>query len=282
MNNIMIQGTTSSAGKSLMCTALCRIFKEDGYKVYPFKSQNMSSKYYITNEGHKMAVAQALQAKAAGLTPHSDMNPILLMPKSHVGSEVVLCGKETGTVEASRYFNDRAKLKSLIIEKYKKAERENDLVVIEGAGSPAEINLKKNDLANMGMAEIADSPVLLVTDIDRGGAFAALYGTVMLLEPEERNRIKGFIINKFRGDITLLQSGLKMIEELTNIPVVGVIPYVELELVDEDSLVDRDKKCNHEEQTSKEEEEELTRLAKTVRDNLDMDYIYKLVGGVNG
>ena len=281
MAKIMIQGTASSAGKSLMCTGLCRIFKEDGYSVYPFKSQNMSSKFYETEEGYKISVAQALQAKAAGIKPHPDMNPILLMPRSNVGSEVVINGMETGTMEASKYFKERASLKGLIAEKFNKIQSENDMVVIEGAGSPAEINLKKNDIANMGMAEIADAPVLLVADIDRGGVFACLYGTIMLLEPHERARIKGLIINKFRGDKSLLDSGLKMIEELVNIPVIGVIPYVELELVDEDSLIDREKSCNLGEQSSEEEEKELQRLAKTLRNNMDLNYIYKIMGITN-
>lgn len=277
MPSIMVQGTASSAGKSIMCTGLCRIFKEDGYRVYPFKSQNMSSKFYETEEGYKISVAQALQAKAAGVKPHPDMNPILLIPKSNVGSEVVIDGKETGTMEAVKYFKERTNLKELIGEKFNKVKSENDIVVIEGAGSPAEINLNKNDIANMGMAKIAEAPVLLVADIDRGGVFASLYGTIMLLEPEDRARVKGMIINKFRGDKTLLEPGLKMIEELVNIPVLGVIPYIELELVDEDSLIDRNKKFNSQEQTSQEEEEELERLAETLRENLDLEYIYKIM-----
>lgn len=277
MSSIMIQGTTSSAGKSLMSTGLLRIFKEDGYKVFPFKSQNMSSKFYTTEDGKKISTAQALQAISAGLKPHQDMNPILLIPKSDDGSMVVIDGEETGNMAAREYFKYRITLREMIEQKYKKLEEKNDIVVIEGAGSPAEINLKENDIVNMGMAKIANSPVLLVTDIDRGGAFAALYGTVMLLKPDERARIKGMIINKFRGDKSLLDSGIKMIEELLNIPVVGVIPYIDLELVDEDSLVDRDKKCNTEEQSNEEIEAELNKLAKAMRDNLDMDYIYEIM-----
>ncbi len=278
MSNIMVQGTTSSAGKSLMCTGLCRIFKEDGYSVFPFKSQNMSTKFSLTREGKKVAVAQALQAKAAGLEVHTDMNPILLIPNSDNGSMVVVNGEEVSNMNAQDYYQYRSKLKEMIIDKYKEIEARNEIVVIEGAGSPAEINLKENDIVNMGMAEIADAPVLIVTDIDRGGAFAALYGTVMLLEAHERARIKGLIINKFRGDKTLLDPGIKMIEELLNIPVVGVIPYTKLELVDEDTLVDGDKKCNKEAQSKEEEEEELTKLARVFRENMDMDYIYKVLG----
>lgn len=278
MANIMIQGTTSSAGKSLMCTGLCRIFKEDGYKVYPFKSQNMSSRFYMTTEGHKMSTAQAMQAKAAGVLPHSNMNPILLLPKSDMGSMVVIKGEEIANMEAVDYFNYKNGLKPMILETYKQIEKENEIVVIEGAGSPAEINLKQNDIVNMGMAEMADAPVLLVADIDRGGVFASLYGTVMLLEPHERARIKGLIINKFRGDKTLLDSGIKMIEEMLNIPVIGTIPFVHLELVDEDSLIDYEKECNANPQTEEEMEKELSKLANTLRKNMDMNYVYKIMG----
>ncbi len=278
MANIMIQGTTSSAGKSLMCTGLCRIFKDDGYNVYPFKSQNMSSKYYLTKEGHKISTAQALQAFAAGIDPSPEMNPILLIPKSNTGSMVVIKGEENEHMEARQYFEYKNKLKAMILETYKEIESKNDLVVIEGAGSPAEINLKQNDIVNMGMAEMADANVLLVADIDRGGVFASLYGTVMLLEDHERARIKGLIINKFRGDKTLLDPGIKMIEELLNIPVIGTIPFTELELVDEDSLIDYEKECNHIEQSKEQMEAELNKLAKVLRENMDIEYIYELTG----
>lgn len=278
MANIMIQGTTSSAGKSLMCTALCRIFKEDGYSVYPFKSQNMSSKYYTTGEGHMMSPAQALQAKAAGIEPHPNMNPILLRPSSDVGSDVIIKGEKVQQMEAREYFKFKNSLKSMIQETYDLIEEKNDIVVIEGAGSPAEINLKQNDIVNMGMAEMADAPVLLVADIDRGGVFASFYGTVMLLEKHERKRIKGLIINKFRGDKTLLDSGIEMIERLLNIPVIGTIPYTPLELVDEDTLVDYEKKCNEEEQSEEEMEKELDKLAKVVRENMDINLVYEIMG----
>jgi len=278
MANIMIQGTTSSAGKSLMCTGLCKIFKEEGYKVYPFKSQNMSSKYYTTSEGYKISTAQTLQAIAAGLKPHPNMNPILLIPKSDKGSMVVIKGEDKEEMEAIEYFKFKNSLKPMILEIYKEIEKENDIVVIEGAGSPAEINLKQNDIVNMGMAEMADAPVLLVADIDRGGVFASLYGTVMLLEEHEKKRIKGLIINKFRGDKTLLDPGIKMIEELLNIPVVGTIPFVHLELVDEDSLVDYDKACNTIQQTEEDMERELNKLSTILRKSMDMDYIYKIMG----
>lgn len=278
MANIMIQGTTSSAGKSLMCTGLCRIFKQDGYSVYPFKSQNMSSKYYETKEGYKISTAQALQAKAACLRPNPNMNPILLQPTSDKGSKIIINGEEKYQMEAVEYFQFKNSLKDMIKQIYDKIEEQNEIVVIEGAGSPAEINLKENDIVNMGMAKMADAPVLLVADIDRGGVFASLYGTVMLLEEEERARIKGLIINKFRGDKTLLESGIKMIEDMLSIPVVGTIPYVPLELVDEDTLIDYKKKCNEEEQTEEEMEKELDKLSNIIRENMDMDYIYGIMG----
>lgn len=278
MANIMIQGTTSSAGKSLMCTGLCKIFKEDGYKVFPFKSQNMSSKYFTTKEGFKISTAQALQAMAAGLEPDPDMNPILLLPKTDMGSMVVLNGEDYKHMEAVEYFQYKNTLRPMIEKVFRKVERENEIVVIEGAGSPAEINLKQNDIVNMGMAEIADSPVLLVADIDRGGVFASLYGTVMLLEEHERKRIKGLIINKFRGDKTLLDPGIKMIEDILNIPVIGTIPFTYLELVDEDTIIDYEKQCNKEPQTKEQMDRELDKLSKVLREHLDMDLIYSLLG----
>ena len=278
MANIMIQGTTSSAGKSLMCTGLCRIFKEDGYRVYPFKSQNMSSRYHTTKEGYMMSTAQALQAKAAGIDPHPSMNPILLKPTSDKGSKVIIMGEEKYSMGAIEYFNFKSSLKPTIREIFGKIEASNEIVVIEGAGSPAEINLKQNDIVNMGMAKIADAPVLLVADIDRGGVFASLYGTVMLLEEDERQRIKGLIINKFRGDKTLLDPGIKMIEEILKIPVIGTIPFVHLELVDEDTLIDYEKQCNSNPQTEEEMEKELDKLSKVLRDNMDMKFLYSLLG----
>lgn len=277
MANIMIQGTTSSAGKSMMCTALCRIFKQDGYSVYPFKSQNMSSKYYLTEKGEKISTAQTLQAFAAGVKPSPDMNPILLVPKTDMGSMVVIKGKDLEHMEAREYFKYKNTLRPMIIDTYKGIEDKNDIVVIEGAGSPAEINLKQNDIVNMGMAEMADADVLLVADIDRGGVFASFYGTVMLLEPHERKRIKGLIINKFRGDKTLLDPGIKMIEDLLDIPVVGTIPFTHLELPDEDSLQDYKKECNEIYQSNSDMESELDRLADVVRENMDMDYVYKMI-----
>lgn len=274
----MIQGTTSSAGKSLFCTGLCRIFKKKGLKVVPFKSQNMSSIFFTTADGKKISSAQALQARAAGIEPRPEMNPILLIPKTDVGSKVIILGEEKKEMKAREYFEYKKTCKPMILETFQKLEKENDIVVIEGAGSPAEINLNQNDIVNMGMAEMADAPVLLIADIDRGGVFAQLYGTVMLLPEKDRKRIKGMIINKFRGDKSLLDPGIKMIEDLVNIPVIATIPYMHLELADEDSLIDDNKKCNTQAQSDAELEKELDKLAALIEENSDMDFICKTVG----
>ena len=271
----MIQGTTSSAGKSLFCTGLCRIFKKKGLKVAPFKSQNMSSIFFTTADGKKISSAQALQARAAGIEPRPEMNPILLIPKTDVGSKVIILGEEKKEMKAREYFEYKKTCKPMILKTFQKLEKENDIVVIEGAGSPAEINLNQNDIVNMGMAEMADAPVLLIADIDRGGVFAQLYGTVMLLPEKDRRRIKGMIINKFRGDKSLLDPGIKMIEDLVKIPVIATIPYMHLELADEDSLIDDDKKCNTQTQSDAELEKELDKLAALIEENSDMDFIFK-------
>lgn len=275
MASIMIQGTTSSAGKSLFCTGLCRIFKKKGLKVVPFKSQNMSSIFFTIADGKKISSAQALQARAAGIEPRPEMNPILLIPKTDVGSKVIILGEEKKEMKAREYFEYKKTCKPMILKTFQKLEKENDIVVIEGAGSPAEINLNQNDIVNMGMAEMADAPVLLIADIDRGGVFAQLYGTVMLLPEKDRKRIKGMIINKFRGDKSLLDPGIKMIEDLVKIPVIATIPYMHLELADEDSLIDDDKRCNTQAQSDAELEKELDKLAALIEENSDMDFIFK-------
>lgn len=236
---IMIQGTMSNAGKSIIAAALCRIFKQDGFKVAPFKSQNMALNSYITDEGLEMGRAQVVQAEAAGVKPSVLMNPILLKPTNDKGSQVIVNGEVQGDMNAVDYFKYKKKLVPYIVKAYNKLSEMYDIIVIEGAGSPAEINLKQDDIVNMGMAKMADAPVLLVGDIDRGGVFAQLYGTVMLLDDEEKSRIKGTIINKFRGDVEILRPGLDMIENLTNVPVVGVVPYGHFMIDDEDSLSER-------------------------------------------
>ena len=236
---IMVQGTMSGAGKSLLCAALCRIFAQDGLRAVPFKSQNMALNSFVTKDGLEMGRAQVVQAQAAGVEPDVRMNPILLKPSSDVGSQVIVNGEVRGQMAAAEYFRTKKKLVPDIMAAYDSLAEEADVIVIEGAGSPAEINLKSEDIVNMGLAEMVDAPVLLVGDIDRGGVFAQLYGTVELLEEKERARIKGLVINKFRGDVEILRPGLAMLEEKTHLPVVGVVPYLKVDIEDEDSLSQR-------------------------------------------
>ena len=236
---LMIQGTMSGVGKSLLVAALCRIMKQDGYCTAPFKSQNMALNSFVTKDGLEMGRAQVLQAQAAGLEPDADMNPILLKPTGHSVSQVIVQGKALGNMRAKEYFAYKKNLIPVIAESFRRLEAKSDIIVIEGAGSPAEINLKENDIVNMGMAELVDAPVLLVGDIDRGGVFAQLLGTLMLLEEHEKKRVQGLIINKFRGDKGLLDSGIQMLEKRGSLPVVGCIPYMELSLEDEDSQSSR-------------------------------------------
>ena len=233
---IMVQGTMSGAGKSLLCAGLCRVFAQDGLKVAPFKSQNMALNSYVTRNGLEMGRAQVVQAQAAGIEPDVRMNPILLKPSSDIGSQVIVNGEVRGQMSATEYFAMKRQLIPDILEAYNSLAEENDVIVIEGAGSPAETNLRTDDIVNMGMAELVDAPVLLAGDIDRGGVFAQLYGTVALLEPQEQARIGGLIINKFRGDEAILRPGLTMLEEKTGIPVLGVVPYLRVNVDDEDSL----------------------------------------------
>ena len=235
----MIQGTMSNAGKSLLCAALCRVFRQDGYRVAPFKSQNMALNSFITAEGLEIGRAQAAQAQAAGLEPSVLMNPILLKPTTDVGSQVIVNGVPRGNMSAADYFKYKKELIPDIMRAYDALAAENDIIVIEGAGSPAEINLKADDIVNMGMAKLAGAPVLLVGDIDRGGVFAQLYGTIGLLEPDERAMVKATVINKFRGDVDILAPGLGMLYELIKIPCAGVIPYTRVDIDDEDSLSER-------------------------------------------
>ena len=236
---IMVQGTMSGAGKSLLCAALCRVFAQDGYRVAPFKSQNMALNSFVTRDGLEMGRAQVVQAQAAGIEPDVRMNPILLKPSSDVGSQVIVNGEVRGQMKAADYFRHKKQLIPDILTAYNSLAEDVDIIVIEGAGSPAEINLKADDIVNMGLAKLVDAPVLLAGDIDRGGVFAQLYGTVELLEPEERARIKGLIINKFRGDVEILRPGLTMLEEKTRLPVLGVVPYLNVDIEDEDSLSQR-------------------------------------------
>ena len=241
--NIMIQGSMSNVGKSIVAAALCRILRQDGYRVAPFKSQNMALNSFISEEGGEMGRAQVVQAECAGIKPDVRMNPILLKPTSDVGSQVIVMGKVQGNMRAMEYFRHKREYIPQIMEAYNSLAAENDIIVIEGAGSPAELNLKQDDIVNMGLAKLVDAPVLLVGDIDRGGIFAQLYGTVELLDEDERQRIKGMVVNKFRGDKAIFSSAVKMLEDICKVPVAGIVPYIHVDIDDEDSLSQRfDKK----------------------------------------
>lgn len=241
---IMVQGTMSNSGKSFLVAGLCRMLKRKGFKVAPFKSQNMALNSYITDDGMEMGRAQVMQAEAAGIKPSVEMNPILLKPTSNTGSQVILNGKVHSNMSASDYYKNKRAFIPYILEAYNKLCKAYDIIVIEGAGSPAEINLNENDIVNMGLAKLVDAPVILVADIDRGGVFASIYGTVALMDDAAKNRIKGIVINKFRGDKNLLTPGFEMLAEHfkkidANIPVLGVIPMRKIDIDDEDSLSER-------------------------------------------
>ncbi|MCM1024241.1 MAG: cobyric acid synthase [Prevotella sp.] len=236
---IMVQGTMSNAGKSLFAAALCRIFMQDGYSCAPFKSQNMALNSYITEDFLEIGRAQAMQAEASGIAPSVLMNPILLKPASDVGSQVIVNGEVRGNMRAIDYFKHKKSLIPEIMNAYNALTDQYEIIVIEGAGSPVELNLKADDIVNMGMAKLANSPVLLVGDIDRGGIFAQLLGTLSLLEDDEKNMVKGVVVNKFRGDKSLFNDGVEILEKRGGKPVVGVIPYIHCDIDDEDSLSEK-------------------------------------------
>lgn len=236
---IMIQGTMSNAGKSLLAAGLCRVLSQDGLRVTPFKSQNMALNSGVTADGLEMGRAQIMQAEACGIAPDVRMNPILLKPESGHRSQLIVAGKAQGAFAARDYFARKKALMPQILEAFDSLAEENDVIVIEGAGSPAEINLAENDIVNMGLARAVSSPVLLAGDIDPGGVFAQLYGTVALLAPEDRALLRGLVVNKFRGDVEILRPGLAPLEKMCGVPVVGVVPYLTLDLDDEDSLAPR-------------------------------------------
>ena len=239
---IMLQGTASNVGKSTIVTGLCRIFKQDGYTVVPFKSQNMALNSFITREGLEMGRAQVSQAEASGIEPIADMNPILLKPSGNHKSQVIVRGKVVGNMSSTEYHDYKLELMDVLKDTFDELNNKYDITVMEGAGSCAEINLKERDISNMGMANIADAPVIIVGDIDRGGVFASLAGTMLLLNDEERKRVKGVIINKFRGRKELLGDGVKMLEDIIKVPVLGVVPYNDIKIEDEDSVTTRFKK----------------------------------------
>lgn len=237
--SLMVQGTMSGVGKSLLVAGLCRVLAQDGVRVAPFKSQNMALNSAITAEGLEMGRAQVVQAEAAGIEPLAAMNPILLKPTTDMGSQVIVRGRPLGTMAARDYFAFRHTLRGQIKEAYDELAASYDVILVEGAGSPAEVNLKRDDIVNMGLAEMLDAPVALVGDIDRGGVFAQLIGTMMLLEERERQRVKGSVVNKFRGDVSILEPGLDTLRERMGVPVLGVVPFMQLDIDDEDSLSER-------------------------------------------
>lgn len=279
---IMIQGTMSSAGKSLLTAGLCRVFSQDGYRVAPFKSQNMSRNSFVTDNGLEMSRAQAVQAEAAGTAPDVRMNPILLKPLTDMGSQVIVNGESRGHMRAAEYFRHKKTLIPDIMTAFETLSDKYDVIVIEGAGSPVEMNLKENDIVNMGLAKMTDSPVLLVGDIDCGGVFAQIVGTLILLEEDERARVKGVVINKFRGDIEIFRPGISILEERSGKPVAGVLPYLNVNIEEEDSLIrgSMTKPVNDGDiNTAAYRETQYDILAAAIRKNLDMAFIYGVLEG---
>ena len=241
-HTLMIQGTTSDAGKSTLVAGLCRVLKRRGFNIAPFKPQNMALNSAVTTDGGEIGRAQAVQAQACGLEAHTDMNPVLLKPNTDTGAQIIIHGKVLGDMDAQAFHNYKTLAMSAVLESHQRLSAQYNAIIVEGAGSPAEINLRDRDIANMGFAEEVDCPVILIADIDRGGVFAHLVGTLNLLSASEQQRIKGFVINRFRGDITLLESGLDWLEEFTAKPVLGVLPYLQgFHIEAEDALV----KCNN-------------------------------------
>ena len=278
MKSLMIQGTSSGAGKTTLVAALCRIFSDKGYRVAPFKSQNMSNFAYITPD-FEISRAQAIQAFGARCNITPDLNPILLKPVGNYSSVVYLNGKRFKKMHAKEYYEKfvNSEGMKLASKSLKTLQKDFDLVIMEGAGSPAEINLQKYDIANMKMAKKANANVLLVTDIDRGGSFASLAGTMALIEKKYQKLVKGFIFNKFRGDIDVLKPGFKKLKSLTHVPVIGTIPLVSLNLPEEDSLNSNPKDIVWNKKNIKKIDNELNKLSKIVKSNVDINSIEKML-----
>lgn len=275
---IMVQGTSSDVGKSIITTGLCRILANQGYKVAPFKSQNMSRNAFTMENGKIISKSIAIQAYASKAKASTNMNPIVLIPEDDMGSQIVVNGEKIGAMKAQEYYKWKDKYGFDIVKTaFDKLAQENDIIVLEGAGSPAEINLKENDIVNMGMAKLAKSPVILVGDIDRGGVFASIAGTLMLLEQEERDLVKGVLINKFRGDIALLKDGIEKIEEIIQKDVLGVVPYLDIDIEKEDSLSLGSNDFQSERYTDDYIDKNIEKLAKGLQENLDMHKIAQIL-----
>lgn len=275
--NIMIQGTSSSAGKSIVTTSLCRIYANRGISVSPFKSQNMTRNKVKLEDGSYIAGSQVVQAESAKAKPEYSMNPVLLVPKTDTGSTLILKGAEYRDYEARRYYSEKSEFKYAVEECYRDLESRYDLLVIEGAGSPAEINLRENDYVNMGLAHMVDAPVILVGDIERGGVFASIYGTAMILDESDRARIKAFVINKFRGDVDILRPGIEELENRLGIPCLGVLPYTEINLEEEDSLISGTAGERIDDDELRDAEYE--KLACFVEKHLDMEALDRIIEG---
>lgn len=271
MKSLMIQGTSSGSGKTMLVTALCRIFADKGISVAPFKSQNMSNYAYKTKD-FEISRAQAIQAIAARCEITPVLNPILLKPLGNYYSDVYLNGKMFKKMHASEYYKKFVITKGLAIatKSFKNLQKNHDLIILEGAGSPSEINLQKFDIANMKMAEISNSSVLLITDIDRGGSFASIVGTMSLLDKKYQKLVKGFVINKFRGDINILKPGFNKIKEITKRPILGTIPMIDLDLPEEDSLSGNVKNMTWNKKNLVKIENEIDKLSKLVKSNLNI------------
>lgn len=275
---LMMLGTASSVGKTVLTAGLCRLFTQEGLTVRPFKSQNMSSSSLVMDNGCEMSFAQAMQAEACKTEPRPEMNPILLKPRSQCGSEVWVRGKLLDTLSAKDYYAQKKSLWPQVKEAFDLLAEEADLVMVEGAGSPAEINLQQDDFVNLGLAERLDIPCLLIGDIDRGGVFASLYGTLALSDENKRRLIKGLIINKFRGDMALLEPGLRQMEELCGKEIIGTVPMFDLDLDEEDSLSARESGRRLEDHMSREKRDQAyDRLAEHLRRHLDMAKLRQII-----
>jgi len=269
----MIQGTASGVGKTILTLALCRIFKQDAYTVAPFKAQNMTANTRLTGSGDEIAISQWLQALAAGVEPCVDMNPVILKPGAQKGTQVILYGRPYDMIDARNYKEVKAKLAAEIMEAYSRLCSKYDVLVIEGAGSPVELNLNKNDIVNMGMAKKANAPVLLVSDIDRGGVFASMYGTLALMDEAERNHVKAVVVNRFKGNPAQFTDGVKILEDITQKPVAGVLPHIKIELPEEDDMFEAVDII----EGSTDFERQIDDIAYNIRRNLDMSLIYNIL-----